>query len=173
METLTMNSTKCLLLACLSFFLPGLALSEPEIIYDSGNTKPTGIHLKEHRIQLSETPKAPGPGNIPIVKYPVTTTKLSVGQVEPKAVKLPLGFHPVFIVGNDELSRQWLQIKHDRLLELRAVGILIEVKSQEDLEELQKRFPKLVFMPMSVDGIAENLPVKHYPVLITRDRVEQ
>lgn len=167
-----MNSIKCLLLACVCS-LTELALAEPEIIYDSGNTRPTGIHLKEHRIQLSEMPQPPDIENLSIAKYPVTTTKLSVGPVESREVKLPPAFHPVFIVGCDEVSRRWLKIKHDRLLELRAVGLLVEVNSQRDLQELQTQFPRLLFMPMSVDRIAEQMPVKHYPVLITPDRVKQ
>lgn len=164
--------TKCLILACLYSSLSPLASAELAVIYDSGNTRPTGIHLKEHRIQLSEVPP-PDLDKISFTQYPVTATKLSLGPVESQAVKLPPTFQPVFIVGTDDLSQQWLQINQDRLFELRAVGILTEVESEADLKALKTQFPKLLFMPMSTDAIAKYLPTKHYPVLITRDRIEQ
>lgn len=160
------------LAACLCIFLSPWAAAELAVIYDSGHTKPTGIHLKEQRIQLSEVPP-PEIGEISFTQYPVTATKLSVGPVEPQAVKLPPTFQPVFIVGSDEISQQWLQINQDRLYALRAVGILTQVANAADLKALKQQFPKLVFMPMSTDAIAQYLPTKHYPVLITRDRIEQ
>lgn len=164
---------KHLILVCWCSLLPPLALAELTVIYDSGNTRPTAPYLKAHRIQLSEVPKPPDMGKVSIAHYPVKTTKLSLGPVEPQVVKLSPTFQPVFIVGSDELSQQWLQINQDRLLKLLAVGIVTEIESEARLRELKKQFPRLLFMPMSADTIAGFLPVKHYPVLITRDRIEQ
>jgi integrating conjugative element protein (TIGR03765 family) len=169
----TSKRIKRLILACLCGCLPLSALPETVVIYDSGNTRPTGIHLKKHRIQLSELPGAPDIGKLGMTQYPVTVTKLSLGPVEPQTIKLPVGFHPVFIAGSDALSREWLRLNHDRLLELRAVGILTEVENEEKLQELRQQFPRLPLMPMSADAIADYLPVRHYPLLITRDRIEQ
>lgn len=160
------------LMVCLCVSLPSQATTDLKVIYDAGNTRPTGIHLNESRIQLSDVPP-PEIDEVSFTQYPVSATKLSVGPVEPQAVQLPPTFQPVFIVGSDEISQQWLQLNQDRLFALRAVGILTQAESESDLKALKQQFPKLVFMPMSTDAIAQYLPTKHYPVLITRDRIEQ
>jgi integrating conjugative element protein (TIGR03765 family) len=152
--------------------MPVTSQAELTVIYDSGKTKPTGIYLKEHRIQRSDVPPMPNPTTLPATQYPVTT-RLSVGRVDPQTVNMPPAFHPLFIVGSDTWSVQWLQMHQARLLALQAVGILTDAKSEADLRKLHNQFPRLTFLPISADAITGQLPIQHYPVLITRDRIEQ
>lgn len=154
------------------FSLPLPASAELTVIYDSGNTKPTGTYLKG-RIRPEASRPVPNLENLPAARYPVTTEKLSPGPVEPKPVALPPGFRPLFIIGDDELSRRWLSMHRERLLNMRAAGIVAQVESEAGFERLQGEYPKLRLMALPADGIAAHLPVKHYPVLITADGVSQ
>src|SRR5699024_9573013 len=65
---------------------------------------------------------------------PVTSEQLSPGRVTHRGLDLPGGFTPVFLIGDDALSRQWLAQRGDILREMRAVGLVVQA---EDLAALQ------------------------------------
>ncbi|MAO61074.1 integrating conjugative element protein [Alloalcanivorax xenomutans] len=104
---------------------------------------------------------------------PVVSERLSIGPVVPRALDLPPGTTPFFLIGTDPDSVRWLKQRRERLVELRAVGMVVNVATAEDLAALRERAPGLELRPIPGDDLAERLSLTHYPVLITPTRLEQ
>jgi integrating conjugative element protein (TIGR03765 family) len=103
---------------------------------------------------------------------PVHSARLSPGAVSQRTLKLP-GFSPLFLVGQDAVSLEWLAQHAQRLQELGASGLAVEVADAQALRRIQASAPGLEIWPVSGDDIAERLELQHYPVLITPTGLEQ
>ncbi|HDS1776809.1 MULTISPECIES: integrating conjugative element protein [Pseudomonas] len=103
---------------------------------------------------------------------PVHSTRLSPGAVSPRALSLP-GFTPLFLVGHDVASLEWLAQHAQRLQDLGASGLAVEVADAPALRRIQAAAPGVDIWPVSGDDIAERLELQHYPVLITPTGLEQ
>ena len=103
---------------------------------------------------------------------PVKSTRLSPGKVETRVLNAP-GLQPMFLIGDDELSRDWLAARVDVLRELNAVGLVVNVEKYESLQELRRLANGLELAPASADQLAEMLNLDHYPALITSTGLEQ
>ena len=104
---------------------------------------------------------------------PVTSERVTPGAVMPRRLKFPAGFTPIFLIGDDALSRQWLAQRGRALRSINAVGLVVQVKSQQGLEALRAAAQGLELRPVSGDGLAERLGLRHYPVLIGPRGIEQ
>lgn len=103
---------------------------------------------------------------------PVRSVRLSPGIVPPRALSLP-SMTPLFLVGQDTTSLEWLSRHAQALQELGANGLAVEVDNVQALRRIQMTVPKLNIWPVSGDDIAERLELEHYPVLITSTGLEQ
>lgn len=103
---------------------------------------------------------------------PVHSARLSPGTVPPRTLKLP-GFTPLFLVGHDATSLEWLAKHAQTLQELGASGLAVEVADAPALRRIQEAAPGVDIWPVSGDDIAERLELEHYPVLITPTGLEQ
>jgi len=83
------------------------------------------------------------------------------------------GFTPLFLVGHDAVSLEWLAQHAQRLQDLGASGLAVEVADAQALRRIQAAAPRLDIWPVSGDDIAERLELQHYPVLITSTGLEQ
>ncbi|MFC1602930.1 integrating conjugative element protein [Pseudomonadota bacterium] len=165
---------------CIGFvtvLVPLVAQAELTVIYDSGNTQPLAPFLEV--IEDIETPQQqPAPSNNQLgaadinTLLPIKSPSLSPGQVQPQAVNRPFT-RPFFLIGSDALSRQWLSQYRDRLLEIGAVGMLVQAETASDLEAIAKIGKGLQIMPASGADIAQALGIKHYPVLVSKEGIEQ
>ncbi|WP_454837434.1 integrating conjugative element protein [Pseudomonas veronii] len=97
--------------------------------------------------------------------------RLSPGE-EPRRVIQASGLRPMFLVGDDDRSRQWLR-ERDNPGELNAVGLVVNVASADALATLRGLVPGLTLSPVSGDDLAERLGLRHYPVLVTATGIEQ
>lgn len=104
---------------------------------------------------------------------PVISEQLSPGRVTPRPLDLPGGFTPIFLIGDDELSRQWLAQRGDNLRNMHAVGLIVQVENAQSLQTLRAEAQGLELRPVSGDGLAERLGLQHYPVLISQRGIEQ
>ena len=77
------------------------------------------------------------------------------------------------MIGADLRSEQWLIQHRARLVRLGAVGMLIEVPDETALNRLIELAKDLTLLPASGSDLAESLDLDHYPVLITKDGIEQ
>lgn len=103
---------------------------------------------------------------------PVRSPKMSPGRVEARALQMP-GLKPFFLVGEEASSLEWLTANAERLTELGAAGLVVDVTDAGSLQHIQSLVPELTVMPVSGDDIAERLQLSHYPVLITATALEQ
>ncbi|PYG78469.1 MULTISPECIES: integrating conjugative element protein [unclassified Pseudomonas] len=103
---------------------------------------------------------------------PVRSARLSPGAVPPRALSLP-GMRPLFLVGQDATSLEWLSRHAQTLQKLGANGLAVEVDDAKALRRIQAAAPGLTTWPVSGDDIAERLELEHYPVLITPTGLEQ
>lgn len=120
---------------------------------------------------VSEAPPVPGPVTEEVM-LPVRSTRLSPGPVASRAVQAP-GLTPLFIVGDDALSRQWLVSRASALRQINAVGLVVNVQSLQRLNALRALVPGLMLTPVNGDDMGERLGLEHYPVLITATAIEQ
>lgn len=103
---------------------------------------------------------------------PVRSILLSPGDVANRALDAP-GLSPLFLIGDDPRSRRWLQQRYPMLQDLNAVGLVVNVDTPTALDNLRQLAPALTMSPVSADDLAQRLELKHYPVLITAEAVEQ
>ena len=97
---------------------------------------------------------------------PVQTPEMTPGNVISRSLNLP-GIGALFLVGDDEMSRTWLEENAQRLSEQHAVGMLVNVDSAQSVDEIQSLIPDIPLAPASGSELARRLQLHHYPVLIT------
>jgi integrating conjugative element protein (TIGR03765 family) len=156
------------------------AESELTVVEDAGGQSALPYY---RRLHLPEKNPGRGPGAPPAPTslaapyseaqmLPVRSERLRPGRVLPKAIHAP-GLQPIFLIGNDSLSRTWLQNRLSTLSRLGAVGIVVQVESASALEDLRQLARGLVLVPASGDELAQRLGLQHYPLLITATGTEQ
>lgn len=157
-------------------------LPELEVIADHGGqpSRPYFAAISGAGVDESEgyTPRigAAPPRTQPFSEadmLPVTSERLSPGRVEGRKLRLPAGFTPIFLIGDDDLSRQWLAQRSDILRDMNAVGLVVQVKDEPSLQALRAEAAGLELRPVSGDGLAGRLGLQHYPVLISANGIEQ
>ena len=158
---------------------PALAVGALTVIYDSGETYPLAPFLEvfdEEQVQEDGPQASPvqpslgaaDPGRI----LPIRSPGLTPGRVARRDIKRPFA-RPFFLIGSDDLSREWFGTHRDRLAKIGAVGMLIEAETLGDLRAIATIADGLPILPASASDIAEALGLSHYPVLITKDGIEQ
>lgn len=103
---------------------------------------------------------------------PVVTRNLHPGQQPHLALNLP-GMTPLFLIGDDPQSTEWLRQHRDGLKTLHATGLVVNVTTLARLNVLRAIAPALTLLPVSADDMAKHLPITAYPVLITDKGLEQ
>lgn len=104
--------------------------------------------------------------------FPVRSAELTPGAVQGRVINAP-GLQPVFLVGDDELSRAWLLQRRDLLQPMQAVGLVVNVASAERLAEVRRWAGDLQVLPTPADDLAVRLGIRHYPVLLTPTAIQQ
>jgi integrating conjugative element protein (TIGR03765 family) len=84
---------------------------------------------------------------------PVRSTMLSPGEDPPPALHAP-GLMPIFLIGDDDLSRAWLRERYSALRDMRAVGFAVNVSTPASLAALRRLVPELSLSPVSGDDRA-------------------
>lgn len=175
-----MNPVNCGLKLILLFLglIPALAGAALTIIYDSGDTRPIAPFLEafsstELSLSQSQTnqPQQLGAADVESL-LPIRSPGLTQGIVQPDSHDRPFT-QPFFLIGSDEMSKQWLLEYRDRLKELGAVGMLVQAETIKDLRSIAELAAGLSIMPASATDLADALKISHYPVLITAHGIEQ
>jgi integrating conjugative element protein (TIGR03765 family) len=105
---------------------------------------------------------------------PIRTPEMSPGAVRARGLQAAAtGARPLFLIGTDPLSLEWLEAHRERLIELGAVGMLIEAESVAAVRQVAARAEGLKILPASGAELARALGVRHYPVLISARGIEQ
>ncbi|WLG48595.1 integrating conjugative element protein [Pseudomonas sp. FP1742] len=103
---------------------------------------------------------------------PIRSSLLSPGQITSRALNMP-GLRPFFLVGEDPHSLAWLRQRADKLQEMGAAGLAVEVADTEALGRIRAAAPGITILPVNGNDIATRLQIDHYPVLITATSLEQ
>jgi integrating conjugative element protein (TIGR03765 family) len=100
------------------------------------------------------------------------TSILTPGQVAPQKITQKTPIEPMYLVGTDEFSINWVNKYKEKLSAIHARGYLINVKNYADYQHFVKK-TGLNLPPISGDLIAQHYHLTHYPVLITNNLIEQ
>ncbi|HCE5650425.1 TPA: integrating conjugative element protein [Legionella pneumophila] len=95
-------------------------------------------------------------------RLPVSS-KATTGKVEKRTLTLVNFSNPVFIIGDDTDSYQWLQKNAKKLEEAQALGFVANINTSEHLQALQ-RLTKVPLLPANVDDLMELFQETHYPL---------
>ena len=83
---------------------------------------------------------------------PVISHRMTPGQIQPVRMNLP-GMLPIFLIG--------------------TMGLVVSVKTTNELSELRQLAPDLTLMPTPGDDLASRLNLAHYPALLTSEGLSQ
>jgi len=98
---------------------------------------------------------------------------MTPGRVRARRIDRPGLIRPVFIVGADPISLQWLHIHAAQLKKHQATGIAVNVENAHQLKRLQNAAGGITISPVPGQKIARQLSLSHYPVLVSKTRIEQ
>lgn len=141
-----------------------------------------GVLVALSSARLPAQPPPPPPPTPPLPRatavttadmLPVISPGLTPGPVKSRAIRLVGLISPLFLVGDDPLSLEWLARHQPRLQRLGAIGWAVNVADREGLERLRQAADGLAVLPIPGDDLASRLPLQHYPALITASRIEQ
>jgi len=152
-----------------SYLFSTLAIATPVLLFDSGKT--VSITPYTDAIQVYNPKKVK-----PITVFnplPVETPNLSPGKVVKRRIDQPYLSNPMFLIGNDRLSYQWLVSNKELLKRINAIGMLVNVKTMKELRYVESLAKGLKIIPASAIDLAKQLGIKHYPVLISKQFIEQ
>ena len=116
----------------------------PVVIYGSGDIGTLAPYYetltspaKNQGTQLDAS-RSVDVGRFDVNRYlPVRTPQMSPGKVARRALDhAPTA--PIIIIGSDAISKHWLAKHRERLMELGAVGLLVQAERIEDLETIAR-----------------------------------
>ena len=148
------------------------ASAEPTVLFDSGETETIAPYLEPLAPKKRARAALPPRPALDARSYglPVQTPSMTPGRVQPRS--LPAlhgkmgGARPLFLVGADRWSLQWLQNNKARLAALHAVGMIVAAQHADEVSILRRTASPLQLIVASGEQIATTLGLRHYPVLI-------
>jgi len=137
--------------------------------YEALNLQPRNVDALPPNIMV---PQAPATPISEADMVPVRSARLTPGSVTRRAIEAP-GLRSFFIVGDGEISADWLRRHAASLRERGAIGLMVNVETVQALNHLRALVPDVSLSPVSGDDLAERLGLRHYPALITATGIEQ
>lgn len=167
----------------MTFLLFGLslvtttALANLNVIADIGGDDASpyfeGINRQSDAVAPPAMSQAPiSADEVEVTVLPVTTPELTPGVVAARPLQLP-GIGALFIVGDDDASRLWLQANAEQLKSRHAAGLVVNVSNLPALQALRELAPGVPMAPASGSELARRLQLSNYPVLITDTGLSQ
>ena len=160
--------------------MPAFAATPLTVLYDSGDTLPLAPLLEASGFVLEPEdadlpPIAPPMEAVLQQQVTVRSPSLTPGA-QPRIPVGAAGAHlprPIFLVGADELSLRWLAEHRIRLSTLGAVGLVVEADGVADVLKVKRVAGDLPLAAGSGEMLAEQFGLRHYPVLIGPEWIEQ
>jgi integrating conjugative element protein (TIGR03765 family) len=104
--------------------------------------------------------------------YTEQSKNLTPGKVKSQTVNIKNLHQPIFIIGSDEKSLNWLDKYHSQLKKINAIGFIVNLKNPDEYKKISGKY-KLPLFPINGDALADKFNIHHYPVLISQHRIEQ
>jgi len=103
---------------------------------------------------------------------PLTTKLKHCTNFQSKQVAIIHLAHPMFVVGDDQASLDWLK-QNNRVLEKSgAVGLVIHAKHLDSLKQIRAVAGDLTLYPAKGDVVWKLFGINCYPVLISKHWIE-
>lgn len=107
-------------------------------------------------------------------RLPIVSKLLSPGRVKAKKwQRQAFMATTIALIGYDRASLKWLKLKKQQLQAQGAMIMMVNVKTEQQFQQIQAFLPKNQVVAMSGDDVARQLNLKHYPALITSRGVQQ
>lgn len=152
--------------------------SEPTVVIADVGGTPIDQLLYPDGVEPTEAVEAPPEMNngwLSSGLYPVRSELMSAGVIsefEARDVPAYLISQPLFIVGYDRASANWLINNVDVLEKNHAVGLVVNIESPEQMSELLRITDnRLLLQPANGDRLAQSIKLYHYPAYIDHDGV--
>lgn len=167
------------------------AFAEPTVIYDAG---PAQSQSMEAYVRILSTPKRfqipkdaksmaflqqkisekmQTYGGSRFVRVPIRTPNMRPARIESKDAYFANMITPIFIVGADANSLQWLRVWRDQLARVGAIGWVVQAENEHELRAIADAGRGLRMMTMSGESIPQVFGISSYPVLISNRSIEQ
>jgi integrating conjugative element protein (TIGR03765 family) len=147
-------------------------------IHEGGPTVPIGQYLAALYSQQAPAPSTappPSASDLPVA-FPIETPSMQPGRLSTQVQLRTAGWlaAPMFIIGDDPLSRQWLTANRQRLQRLGASGLVVNAASAQAFRALRTLAPELPLAPGSIEELARQAHLTVYPLFVGVDgRVTQ
>ena len=95
------------------------------------------------------------------IRLPVNS-QIQAGVIKRHQLSIVNFSSPLFVIGDDAVSRDWLFKHAAQMKAMNALGFITNVDTKVRLQQLEEiaGFP---LMPVNVDDLSELLQVSHYP----------
>ena len=142
-------------------------------IHQGGPTLPIGEYLAGLRLPEPATPPGAGPvqaASWPMA-FPITTPSMRPGPLQmPMRLRTAGGLPaPLFIVGDDQESKQWLSANREALHRRGATGLVVNVANLDAFRSLRALAPDVAMAPGSIETLARQSGFTVYPLFIATD----
>lgn len=171
-----MKQFQQLSIAMAAGFLALSVLAEPIVIKDYGNTRPTGIPTQDDIERLAKEMGVP-PREIrtfqPYV-FPIMSEHMKLGQLKEAVKHGKIGVIPFFVIGADEQSKGWVERNKQHLLDTGINrGLVTNVANTREYQRIVEAAKPLQLYALNADDVAEIFGVNVYPIVITRQEIQQ
>jgi integrating conjugative element protein (TIGR03765 family) len=151
---------------------------EPLVVLEDRGGVPIEKYIPKKnssRDRMNEAFRSRSKYDTPFVEYPIVSKSLTVGRVgseEGKDIKTGAVTSPLFIIGDDDVSKQWLKNNSAMLKKKKAIGLVVNVRSNEQMNALQALVGQSVLLqPTNGDKLAQHLKIQHYPFYVDNSGV--
>ncbi len=145
------------------------SMATPVELSDHGKLEQTIFGAIGDQTPKASTPLTPTRArqSVAVKQYPVVTKSMTPSGRHSTVHRSHAGTGNVFFVGTDFYSTSWLRKNHRQLKQLGAQGIAVNVANARSFAQLKMIAKGLPLVAASVDDLARQLNIKHYPILIT------
>lgn len=142
-------------------------------IHEGGPTVPISQYLAAFFAQEGEPAEDLAGSSRPSlpVAFPVRTESMRPGRL-PAPVQMPAAkwlASPMFLLGDDALSTQWLAANRQRLHRAGASGLVVNVASLQAFRALRATASELPMAMGSADEFARQSGLSVYPLFVSSD----
>ncbi|MCP4063883.1 integrating conjugative element protein [Marinobacter adhaerens] len=150
---------------------------ELEVIGDFGGQSakpflPSGSDFKEQLQKLKDERRGK---RFLVSNLPVSSPSLTVGRVGPQeaaGIRYDMLSRPMFIIGYDTVSINWLKQNRRFLKEKRAIGLVVNVATVEEMNHLQSVAGEGVLLQATNgEQMAKAIKLRHYPFFVDKNGV--
>ncbi|RBW47280.1 hypothetical protein DS885_03800 [Psychromonas sp. B3M02] len=158
------------------FFLFSLisfqSLSNTTVLYDTG--KATNIK-NPFKVDSSSNIRVANSDPIEVLssQFPIISDQWELATFSSKAINFPDMVSPIFIVGCDPQSLDWVNFRKPLIEDKKALGFVVNCPSYDDYYTFKSAIYPIVVQAASLNKLTEILSHNKYPAYIHSRAIEQ